>query len=257
MTISLLALASLLTVNSPSVTLAQAAELENAARVVGTFSNGFRYVQVAQDGDRVCVAAFFDAAGQAEALNLTVAEIRGEAAAALAELDEVLALQIEERRQGILALLADDELLNFAIANDQLTPEQAEQIEGFRNDPAALDAFLDGQAEDARQAARDEIEERRVAVEAEITTTADNAANFPAFEGIVSVTPATPLAIFATAEADMIVLPQENGLLLSGAPTRLVSYGPVDESAQDFPNRLNSDAMQACLSAQEPFRVEF
>lgn len=204
----------------------QTSTLDEPPLVLGTFNNGFRYVQIAQDGGRVCLATFFDNEGQAIALNQALGQVRQEAAAAETELEDVLQQQISERRQGILALLADDELLSRTIANEQITPEQVEQIEQFRNNPNALDQFLENQLNEARQAADIEIEQRRISIETELNETASNAANFPAFQGITSVV-STPLPdVYATAADDVILLPQVNGLLLLGLPSQLVSYGP-------------------------------
>ena len=214
-------------------------------------------MQLAQTSDRLCVAAFFDGEGQAAALGDALEQVRQEAEAANAELEQVLQQQIGERRQQVLLLLADEELLNSAISTEQISPEQAEQLERFRNDLGALDDFLEEQVAEARQIARADIEQRRIAIESEINETASQAANFQTFQGITSIAPTSLPGILTTSAADIILLPQTNGLLLMGEPSRLVNYVPVDESEEDVPDLLDSADMQACLATQDPFRVDF
>ena len=223
----------------------------------GTYSNGFRYVQVAQRAERICVAAFFDEAGQAVALEEALSQVRQEAESAEAELEQLLEQEISERRQGILALLADDELLSQAIAAEQLTAEQVEQIEGFRGNPDALNQFLTEQGEATLQSAKAEIQQRRIAIEDDLTATAEEAASFQTFQGLASLAPAASLDVLTTDTADILVMPQDNGLLIVGEPNRLVSYIPVEEIPAETPTFLDSEDMQACLSAEEPFRVDF
>ncbi|MEL6250113.1 MAG: hypothetical protein AAFR15_19125 [Cyanobacteria bacterium J06627_15] len=257
MSIPSVILAGFLVVGLPVAAVAQNERTAEATQLLeGTYSNGFRYVQLAQANDRVCMATFFDRVGQAAALDQTLEQIRQEAVAAEAELERILRQQMSEQRQQMMALLADDALLSRAIANSQITAEQAEQIERFRNDPGALDQSLEEQVNDARQAARAEIEQRRIAVETELSETANAAANFQFFQGITSVVPTSLLNIYATAAADIVLLPQANGLVLVGEPNRLVNYVPIDDGVQDYPNLLASSDMQTCLAAQEPFRIE-
>ncbi|MEO1591212.1 MAG: hypothetical protein AAFU71_07975 [Cyanobacteria bacterium J06632_22] len=263
MKIPRLALAALLAV-APTIATAptghaQSADDLNATAVsasplAGAYSNGFRYVHIAQRDDRVCVAAFFDREGQAAALDDALEQIRQEAAAAEAELEALLQQQVNEQRQQVIALLADEALLNRAIASDQISPEQAAQLERFRNDPSALDQFLEEQVRETRQRASAEIEQRRRLVESEIAETANTAANFQTFQGVISVARTAPLNIYATDTADIVLLPQENGLVLLGTPDRLVNYIPLDETVEDAPNLLERAEMQSCLTAEAPFR---
>lgn len=248
MSLPLFALAGLL-IASPAAPK-NATSAAGVPLTAGTYNNGFRYVQVVQASDRTCIAAFFDEQGQAAALERALEQVRQQATEAEANIDLVIEQELSEQRAQIVALLADDSLVERATANDQITPEQADQLDRFRSNPDALDQFLAQQAAEARQTATAEIDQRRAEIEADLSATAEEAADFSSFEGIVSVSqvPAAP-NIHAGDETDLLLLPQADGRLVAGASGHLLSYTPTDEALPE------QDDLQACLATQSPFKA--
>ncbi|MFE4106663.1 hormogonium polysaccharide biosynthesis protein HpsJ [Almyronema epifaneia] len=80
--------------------------------------------------------------------------------------------QIEQRfdqqRTQLGSLLQNEDQLQQAVEQGQLTQEQLAFVEQFRNDPAALDDFLEQQLGQARQQAQTQIGSRRQEAEQQI-----------------------------------------------------------------------------------------
>ena len=92
-----------------------------------------------------------------EALN----RLEEQATQAETQLEQTLAQQLNQQRGQIDALLQNEDLLNQALSSGEVSEEQAAQIQEFRNDPNAVDSFLQQQASQAQTQAQTEIGTRR------------------------------------------------------------------------------------------------
>lgn len=88
-------------------------------------------------------------------------QVDTEATQATSQLQERLNNDLSQRKAQITALLGNEEQLQAAIASGELDEAQRTQIEQFRNDPAALDAFLKSQAGEAQTQLQTRIGEQK------------------------------------------------------------------------------------------------
>ncbi|MGB7086152.1 MAG: HpsJ family protein [Phormidesmis sp.] len=90
-----------------------------------------------------------------------LAQVDTEATQASSQLEERLNADISQRRAQIDALLTDESQLDAAIASGDLDEAQRAQIERFRNDPAALNEFLNSQVGEAQAQLKTRIGEQK------------------------------------------------------------------------------------------------
>ncbi|NJN01887.1 MAG: hypothetical protein HC873_08450 [Leptolyngbyaceae cyanobacterium SL_1_1] len=76
--------------------------------------------------------------------------------------------RFEQQRTQLGSLVENEDQLQQAVDQGQLSPEQRTFVEQFRNDPAALDQFLEQQLGEARQQAQTQIGSRRQEAEKQI-----------------------------------------------------------------------------------------
>ncbi len=88
-------------------------------------------------------------------------QVDTEATQATSQLEERLSTDLSQRRAQITALLNNEDQLQAAIASGDLDEAQRAQIEQFRNDPAALDAFLESQVGEAQTQLQTRIGEQK------------------------------------------------------------------------------------------------
>ena len=91
--------------------------------------------------------------------------ISEEARAAEGQIDSRLGQEVERQRSQITELVQDEQRLNEAINSGQIPQEQQSLLRQFRNDPQALNAFLDKQSEEIRTRIKTEIGTRKLAAE--------------------------------------------------------------------------------------------
>lgn len=90
-----------------------------------------------------------------------IAQVEIEAQQASSELEGRLSADISQRRAQIDALLKDDAQLQAAIASGNLDEAQRAQIEQFRDDPEALNEFLNSQVGEAQSQLQTRIGEQK------------------------------------------------------------------------------------------------
>ncbi|MGI8934711.1 HpsJ family protein [Leptolyngbya sp. BC1307] len=90
-----------------------------------------------------------------------IAQVEAEAQQASSELEGRLNADISQRRAQIDALLQDEDQLQAAIASDNLDEAQRAQIEQFRDDPEALNEFLNSQVGEAQTQLQTRIGEQK------------------------------------------------------------------------------------------------
>ncbi len=88
-------------------------------------------------------------------------QVEAEAEQANSQLDQRLSADLAQRRAQIDTLLQDEVQLQAAIASGNLDAAQQAQIEQFRSDPAALQAFLDSQVGEAKTQLQTRIGEQK------------------------------------------------------------------------------------------------
>jgi hypothetical protein len=103
-----------------------------------------------------------------EALN----QVSEQATQANSQLEQRLSQEVTQQRSQIDTLLANQELLNQAVASGQVSQEQAAQLEQFRADPNALDTFLNQQATQLKSQLQTEIGSRREQATKQVQTEA-------------------------------------------------------------------------------------
>jgi hypothetical protein len=91
----------------------------------------------------------------------SLAQITQEADQAQTELGTRLNAEVQQQRQQIVQLLENEELLEQAIASGQVPEQQAELLRGFRDDPAALDQYIEQRVGELRTQFETEIGTRR------------------------------------------------------------------------------------------------
>lgn len=91
----------------------------------------------------------------------TQEQISQEATQAEAQLDSRLNAEVGQQQGQISQLLANPQQLAQALQSGQVTQEQAALLEEFRDDPAALDQFLEERAGQLRTQLQTEIGMRR------------------------------------------------------------------------------------------------
>lgn len=91
--------------------------------------------------------------------------ISEEARAAEGQIDSRLGQEVERQRSQITELVQDEQRLNEAINSGQIPQEQQSLLRQFRNDPQALNAFLDKQSQEIRTRIKTEIGTRKLAAE--------------------------------------------------------------------------------------------
>ncbi|NET38574.1 MAG: hypothetical protein F6K19_42370 [Cyanothece sp. SIO1E1] len=95
-----------------------------------------------------------------------------QATEAESQLETRLNSEVTQQRGQIDALIQDPNLLNQAIQSGQVPQEQAGLFQQFKNDPQALNQFLDERAGQFRQRIQTEIGTRREGAERQIKTEA-------------------------------------------------------------------------------------
>lgn len=90
-----------------------------------------------------------------------IAQVEAEAQQASSELEGRLNADISQRRAQIDALLQDEDQLQAAIASGNLDEAQRAQIEQFRDDPEALNEFLNSQVGEAQTQLQTRIGEQQ------------------------------------------------------------------------------------------------
>ncbi|NJM99789.1 MAG: hypothetical protein HC800_24005 [Phormidesmis sp. RL_2_1] len=88
-------------------------------------------------------------------------QVEQEANQATSQLEERLNQDLSQRRAQIDALLNDEAQLNAAIARGELDEAQQAQIESFKNDPEALNEFLNSQVGEAQTQLQTQIGEQK------------------------------------------------------------------------------------------------
>ncbi len=88
-------------------------------------------------------------------------QVETEATAATDQLQGRLDADLNQRRAQIAALLQNEDQLQAAIANGDLDEAQLAQIERFRSDPEALNAFLNEQVGEAQNQLQSRIGEQK------------------------------------------------------------------------------------------------
>ncbi|NEP20438.1 MAG: hypothetical protein F6J97_26750, partial [Leptolyngbya sp. SIO4C1] len=88
-------------------------------------------------------------------------QVAQEADQAASELEQRLGAEVSQQRSQIDTLLQDQERLNQAVESGQVTEEQAAQIEQFRQNPEAVDDYLQQQAAQLETRLKTEIGSRR------------------------------------------------------------------------------------------------
>ncbi|MBD2460182.1 hypothetical protein H6G89_03910 [Oscillatoria sp. FACHB-1407] len=90
-----------------------------------------------------------------------LARINEEATQAETQLDGRLQLEVGQQRQQLEQLLANPEQLDQVLASGQLPEDQATQLREFRQNPQALDQFVERRVGELRQQFQTEIGLRR------------------------------------------------------------------------------------------------
>jgi hypothetical protein len=91
----------------------------------------------------------------------TLTQVTEEATQASSQLEQRLNTEVSQQRSQINTLVQNPDLLQQALSSGRITQEQANQIKQFRNDPAALDKFLQEQATKLQSQVQTEIGSRR------------------------------------------------------------------------------------------------
>ncbi len=90
-----------------------------------------------------------------------LSQVESEAQQANSELEGRLNADLSQRRAQIDALLSNEDQLQAAIASGNLDEAQRAQIEKFRNDPEALNEFLNSQVGQAQSQLQTQIGEQK------------------------------------------------------------------------------------------------
>jgi hypothetical protein len=90
-----------------------------------------------------------------------LSQVETEATQASSQLEQRLTADLSQRKAQIDALLKDEAQFQAAIASGQVDEAQQAQLEKFRNDPAALEAFLKEQAGEAQSQLQTRIGEEK------------------------------------------------------------------------------------------------
>ena len=101
-----------------------------------------------------------------------LSQVDAEATQASSQLEERLNADLSQRRAQIAALLENEDQLQAAIANGDLDEAQLAQIEQFRNDPEALNTFLNSQVGEAQNQLQTRIGEQRQDAESRLRSEA-------------------------------------------------------------------------------------
>ena len=88
-------------------------------------------------------------------------QITQEANQAQSQLNAEVNAEVQQQRQQIVQLLENEELLEQAIASGQVPEEQAGLLRQFRDDPAALDQYIEQRVGELRTQFETEIGSRR------------------------------------------------------------------------------------------------
>jgi len=91
----------------------------------------------------------------------SLAQITQEADQAQTELGTRLNAEVQQQRQQIIQLLENEDLLDQAIASGQVPEQQAGLLQQFRDDPAALDQYIEQRVSELRTQFETEIGTRR------------------------------------------------------------------------------------------------
>jgi hypothetical protein len=91
----------------------------------------------------------------------SLAQITQEADQARTQLDTRLSAEVQQQRQQIVQLLENEDLLDQAIATGQVPEQQAELLRQFRDDPPALDQYIEQRVGELRTQFETEIGTRR------------------------------------------------------------------------------------------------
>lgn len=93
--------------------------------------------------------------------NQALEQIQQEATQAETQLDTQLNQEVGQQREQITQLLGNEELFEQALQSGQVTQDQAQLLEQFRQDPAALDEFISQRVEELQTQYQTEIGMRR------------------------------------------------------------------------------------------------
>lgn len=95
----------------------------------------------------------------------TLKQINQEATQAEGQLGTRLSNEVNQQRTQISALLQDETRLNQALQSGQLPEDQAKQLQSFRNDPQALEKFLNQRAKEFQGKIQTEVRTRKLEAE--------------------------------------------------------------------------------------------
>jgi hypothetical protein len=209
----------------------------------GIYSNGLQNLQVVHSDRNMCIHGFLDSDVQAQALE-AIETVRREASEAEIQLQTRLQQDFENRREQIQSLIQDESKLNAAVESGQITSEQRQQIQTFRENPQTLDAFLETQANEANQQLRARIEQERIEAESKIML----AASSPGIQGVASLRLEPTINTYTINGTNLVILPQENERLLFGEPDNLQEFNLSENvSLPDNPS------LGQCLESQQPY----
>jgi hypothetical protein len=198
----------------------------------GVYRNGYRRIQIVQNDDRICIRGFFN---QDEAID----QIRQEATSAEEQFQTRLHQEVIEQRLQIEKLIQNEDLLNAAIQDGLIPPEQAEILRRFVGHPQDVDQFIMQRANELQQQLQNEIDRRRA--EAEQRVREDATISFLATAPVSSDFPNS--SFYVVHETSLILLPQNRLRVLFGERDNLQEY--VADNASSNPVDPN---LQECLS---------
>jgi F0F1-type ATP synthase membrane subunit b/b' len=95
------------------------------------------------------------------AQNARLAEIQTQSETAKTGLEQTIALQVQQERNRIGVLLQNQDQLNQAIENGQVSLEQASLLQSFLDQPGSLESYLTAEADKFREQSLGEIDTRQ------------------------------------------------------------------------------------------------
>jgi hypothetical protein len=217
--------------------------LDSLPLASGIYSRGVQQIQVVHSDRNICIHGSFDSEVQAQALE-TIEQIRREATEAEIQLEARLQEDISNRRGQIQALMQDESQLNAAIESGELTSEQRQQIQIFKDNPQTLDAFFEAQANEANQQLRSRVEQQRIEAEERVMLAAGDLL----IQGVSSLELEPNGNTYTINGTNLIVMPQENERLLFGQPNNLQEFH-LSENVSS-PDTLS---LQQCLESRQSY----
>lgn len=201
----------------------------------GIYRNGYRQIQIAQNGSHICIQESFN-------YDEAIDQIRQEADSVESQLQTRLRQEFVEQRHQIEQLLQSEELINSAIQDGQLSQEQAELIQDFRERPQLLDQFLEQRAAEFQRRIQTEIYQRRIEAEKRIRKKADKIFSAAALLDSNSLNP----NFYVVRGTDFVLLPQIEGRVLFGESDNLQEY--VADNTSLHSTHSISPNLQECLN---------